>query len=106
MSPRWPLAAALILTACGGSTPGPLPVAADAATPDSSTLPPVDSATVPQELEADSTIDAAGSRDSIDAGLGTCDVRDFGATGDGVTNDAVAIQKAIDHCSKVVVPAG
>ena len=43
--------------------------------------------------------------------MASCNIEEFGATGDAKTNDAPAIQKAIDSCSnsgggKVVFPAG
>ena len=46
-----------------------------------------------------------------DYALGTYNIRDFGATGDGVTLDTAAVQAAIDACTKdqggtVLVPAG
>jgi polygalacturonase len=101
MSPRWPLVAALSVAGCGGSSSSPAPssVAQDADAPEGSSF-------VQEDVHLEAMVDASGRSDSTDAALGTCDVRDFGATGDGVTNDAVAIQKAIDRCSKVVVPAG
>jgi polygalacturonase len=97
MSPRWPLAAVLSVASCGGSSPNPAWVDSGAAADDSA---------VEQDVQLEASSDAARASDSSDAMLGTCDVRDFGATGDGVTNDSLAIQKAIDQCSKVVVPAG
>jgi polygalacturonase len=43
--------------------------------------------------------------------VGCYNIRDFGAVGDGNANDAIAIQKAIDHCTsngggRVLVPSG
>ena len=48
---------------------------------------------------------------SLSAGEATFNVKDFGATGDGVTKDTVGFQKALDTCAisgggEVVVPAG
>ena len=37
---------------------------------------------------------------------GAVDVRDFGATGDGVTDDAPAIRRALESAERVHVPAG
>src|SRR5438876_11502976 len=99
MLPRWPLVAALSVVSCGGSSASTGSTAADSAAAD-------DSVVVEQDVPGEASSDAASRNDFADAALGTCNVRDFGATGDGVTNDAAAVQKAIDQCSKVVVPAG
>jgi polygalacturonase len=42
-------------------------------------------------------VDASGAPGP--GGFPTCDVRSFGATGDGVTNDRAAVQRAIDSCA-------
>ena len=52
-----------------------------------------------------------GGRTAPDAGPSIYNVLDFGAEGDGQTNDAAAIQEAIDECTAagggtVLVPAG
>jgi hypothetical protein len=49
--------------------------------------------------------------DARTSGAGTYNIRDFGAKGDGITLDNVAVQAAIDECNKnqggtVLVPAG
>jgi hypothetical protein len=40
------------------------------------------------------------------AGLGVVNVKDFGAVGDGVTDDTAAIQAAIDSSNNIFIPAG
>jgi hypothetical protein len=52
-----------------------------------------------------------GNKNSATDGARTYNIRDFGAKGDGQTNDTAAIQAAIDACHKdkggtVLVPAG
>jgi polygalacturonase len=54
---------------------------------------------------------ARSARNDHDLGTRTYNIRDFGAKGDGVTLDTVAVQTAIDTCNKdqggtVLVPAG
>ena len=51
------------------------------------------------------------ARNGRDLGVRTYNIRDFGAKGDGVTLDTVAVQAAIDACNRdqggtVLVPAG
>src|SRR5262245_47798156 len=102
MLPRWPLVAAVAIWGCGGSSSTASPIGNDAETVDA----PATSVEPKAEPDASDASVETSARDSNDAALGTCNVRDFGAVADGVTNDAIAIQKAIDQCSKVIVPAG